>query len=210
MKDVAGQGRTVLFVSHNMLAVKSLCTLGIWLEKGRNNEIGKIESVVGSYLSTISQNVASFKLIEQESKGLILHSIQVSNNGISGNFNIEVDLIFEIKVSTNNDYDSINVNIFFNTIEGIVIFAVCSPPEKLGKGSYSFRCTVPANTLNDIIYNIDLMIVEEGPKIVHHLKEIISIEGVEEKRIGAWLGKFPGLIRPLSFKWKKIKHDEQF
>ena len=45
MEDVAGQGRTVLFVSHNMSAVKQLCTKGIMLEHGRvvaEDSIGKI------------------------------------------------------------------------------------------------------------------------------------------------------------------------
>ena len=34
MKDVAGEGRTILFVSHNMEAVRRLCTRGVWLSRG--------------------------------------------------------------------------------------------------------------------------------------------------------------------------------
>jgi hypothetical protein len=51
------------------------------------------------------------------------------------------------------------------------------------------------------------MVVESGPKILHHLKSCISIEGMEEKREGAWLGKFPGFIRPLNYQWTKKKID---
>jgi lipopolysaccharide transport system ATP-binding protein len=50
MKDVTRQGRTVLFVSHNMPAVKSLCTRAILLEAGRVALDGRVEDVVDMYL----------------------------------------------------------------------------------------------------------------------------------------------------------------
>lgn len=51
MHDVAnGQGRTVLFVSHNMAAVKSLCKKGILLEKGGVNFIGNIDDCISKYI----------------------------------------------------------------------------------------------------------------------------------------------------------------
>lgn len=59
--------------------------------------------------------------------------------------------------------------------------------------------------MNDIFYSIDLMVVENGPKILFDLKNLITIEGIEGKRDGAWLDKFPGLIRPQYFQWDKIK-----
>lgn len=51
MKDVAGGGRTVLFVSHNMQAVKALCESGILLERGRIVQRGPIAEVVEAYLA---------------------------------------------------------------------------------------------------------------------------------------------------------------
>ncbi len=52
MKDVAGQGRTVLFVSHNMQAIRTLCKRAIWLSGGRVSADGSSEAVIESYLST--------------------------------------------------------------------------------------------------------------------------------------------------------------
>ncbi|MES2514157.1 MAG: ABC transporter ATP-binding protein [Bacteroidota bacterium] len=49
MKDVSGQGRTVLFVSHNMAAVKGLCTKGIILENGEVKFSGGVEEAVNFY-----------------------------------------------------------------------------------------------------------------------------------------------------------------
>ncbi len=49
MKDVSGQGRTVLFVSHNMSAIKNLCTKGLLLNKGQVQFFGKIDEALSAY-----------------------------------------------------------------------------------------------------------------------------------------------------------------
>ncbi|MBI4947293.1 MAG: ABC transporter ATP-binding protein [Bacteroidetes bacterium] len=50
MKDVSGQGRTVLFVSHNMGVISAICTKAIWLEKGIIKMNGPTEKVITTYL----------------------------------------------------------------------------------------------------------------------------------------------------------------
>jgi lipopolysaccharide transport system ATP-binding protein len=63
MGDISkGQGRTVLFVSHNMAAVKSLCSKGILLENGQINENNLIESVVKKYYNVSKNQILSFDL----------------------------------------------------------------------------------------------------------------------------------------------------
>lgn len=206
MKDISREdGRTILFVSHNLLAIKSLCTTGLLMEHGKIVKKGGINEITDLYLSNSNELIKSSATIESESNGFIVHSIDISNNGIHGNFNIIDDLIFNIKITSEREIESINVNIFINTIDGINIFATCSPAKKQEIGSYNFQCTIPKNTLNDIFYSIDLMVVENGPKILFDLKNVITIEGVEGKRDGAWLDKFPGLIRPQYFEWNKTK-----
>lgn len=51
MQDISkGEGRTVLFVSHNMAAVRSLCTRGMLIENGEISRIGNIDSIIENYL----------------------------------------------------------------------------------------------------------------------------------------------------------------
>ncbi|WPP53305.1 ABC transporter ATP-binding protein [Catalinimonas niigatensis] len=50
MEDVAGQGRTIIFVSHNMHAVKQLCTRGVLLNHGVSESIGEINDIINLYL----------------------------------------------------------------------------------------------------------------------------------------------------------------
>lgn len=49
MKEVAGQGRTVLFVSHNMAAIENLCDTGILLNRGRIAFTGDVQAVIAQY-----------------------------------------------------------------------------------------------------------------------------------------------------------------
>jgi lipopolysaccharide transport system ATP-binding protein len=50
MNDIAGQGRTVIFVSHNMEAVKNLCTRSILFKDGRIEAYGSVNDVIARYL----------------------------------------------------------------------------------------------------------------------------------------------------------------
>ena len=52
MEEVAHQGRTVLFVSHNMAAIKSLCRTGIYIEHGEMKYFGDLDEAVNMYLGS--------------------------------------------------------------------------------------------------------------------------------------------------------------
>ncbi len=56
MSEVAGEGRTVLFVSHNMGAISSLSTKVVYLEKGRVRSVGATDTIIADYLSEVFQN----------------------------------------------------------------------------------------------------------------------------------------------------------
>lgn len=74
-----GEGRTVLFVSHNMAAVKGLCNKGMVLEKGTLLYSGNIGGAINSYLSELSGlSFDSFKLFsEQKEKLFQLDSVYI-------------------------------------------------------------------------------------------------------------------------------------
>jgi lipopolysaccharide transport system ATP-binding protein len=61
MDDVSRrEGRTVLFVSHNMSVIKALCPLAIWLDRGRVRRQGAAQEVIGEYLATLSPSQNRF------------------------------------------------------------------------------------------------------------------------------------------------------
>src|ERR1700677_542661 len=59
MREVSTQGRTVLFVSHNMGAITTLCQKAYWLDRGKLVGGGPVREVVDNYLTTNSHSIAS-------------------------------------------------------------------------------------------------------------------------------------------------------
>lgn len=83
MKDVAGQGRTVLFVSHNMAAVRSLCSLGVYMNEGKLVYSGGIDKALASYQKAIN-SVINRSLPKEKThiKTLVSNVAQNSADGI--------------------------------------------------------------------------------------------------------------------------------
>lgn len=69
MNDVADSGRTVLFVSHNMAAVLSLCSKGVLLEHGKLRSLGDINSTIQEYQSSLSEMSSIPLLARQDRQG---------------------------------------------------------------------------------------------------------------------------------------------
>jgi lipopolysaccharide transport system ATP-binding protein len=69
MGEVAGQGRTVLFVSHQMAAVQALCTRGILLRQGCVASDGPVSEVIAGYLQQLEQEGSTDLSARTERKG---------------------------------------------------------------------------------------------------------------------------------------------
>ena len=96
MGDVADSGRTVLFVSHNMEAVRQLCRRGIWLRGGKKQGDGEINVVVQDYFNSIS-NEKAFTYASMESGLSILNVTLTDGNGVSKScFRPGDDLVVEV------------------------------------------------------------------------------------------------------------------
>jgi lipopolysaccharide transport system ATP-binding protein len=74
MGEVAGEGRTVLFVSHNMAAVRNLCQAGLYLENGRANGIKKLEATISEYVASgLDQATSSASVATDECELSLSH-----------------------------------------------------------------------------------------------------------------------------------------
>jgi lipopolysaccharide transport system ATP-binding protein len=93
MQDISRKGgRTVLFVSHNMAAVKQLCTRGIVMENGKVKYDGKIEDILDLYHEENNSDVC----LEYYGNNIIKHAILYSpNNTIQYNSPLKLDVYFE-------------------------------------------------------------------------------------------------------------------
>ncbi len=96
MGSFAQSGRTVLFVSHNMEAVRTLCQRCVWMKDGRLHKDGKADEIVEDYFNSIS-NEQSFSCTNPD-YGLTIQKVVLKNDqGIETNqFRPGDDLIVEI------------------------------------------------------------------------------------------------------------------
>lgn len=207
MKDVSqGGGRTVLFVSHNMAAVKSLCKTGILLENGMVKEIGQVDDIVGHYLKGDNEiaNHKHWQTPEIAKEGFELLEIGVRKRGgdWADTMRVDNELEMVVRYRLTKAYDQLHLTFHFKNEQGQKIFSCsgagrCYPLEH-EKGVYEQIMSIPANFLNWGNYFIDLFIVENrsNPFIIED--DIISFTlGNKGMKLGSWMGKEPGDVTPV-------------
>lgn len=208
MKNVSSNdGRTVLFVSHNMIAVKSLCDKAMYLKNGLVVETGNPSQVINNYLSNnLNKNLTQiYEDIESapgndKAKLKRIEIIPQLKNSIDS-ITVKTQLNIEIEFWNFEMGKLINLTIFINTSAGECIFANGTQILNLSTGLHKAECIIPADYLNDEIYNISLMIVGDASYPICFFENILSIEIHEERIVTGWHGKWPGFVRPnLDFK----------
>jgi lipopolysaccharide transport system ATP-binding protein len=215
MKDVAGEGRTVIFVSHNIAAVSTLCNKGVVLEKGKMTFNGSAQEAISHYMDnkTGGLNYEYFDDVEVAGK-LKLNSIVVRNEGKKINdplldkdvINIETEVEFLTK-----NPERYHITYHLSNEMGETMFSFDSgvslkPQQKLGKNT--FICQVPARFFQSGKYFLSLLILEDGKVMVKFAKDITMFTVIDGGReLGVYLGREPGFIRP-QFDWE-LKHTAQ-
>ncbi|MES2681817.1 MAG: ABC transporter ATP-binding protein [Bacteroidota bacterium] len=132
MKDVSGQGRTVLFVSHNMAAIKSLCTTAILLSKGQLVASGKTNDVIAAYKAenenaNFTGHNTNPKSSHKTEFGRILE-VRMFNTleQFTGEILFEEQIGIEITFDLKNDVNNLNIDFRLISNEGISIAHVTS------------------------------------------------------------------------------------
>jgi lipopolysaccharide transport system ATP-binding protein len=114
MQDVSrNQGRTVLFVSHNMGAVARLCKTGILLKNGNIVKTGEINNVIEEYLKGDSEIAGLFIAVNDTSKPTQVLSVKILNsrNLITETFSSVEDVYLELTLKNNCREKGIRCNI---------------------------------------------------------------------------------------------------
>ncbi len=210
MSDVSrSEGRTVLFVSHNLTAIKTICSKAILLNNGILECKGDAGTVVNNYskLFASKNKVLLNERTEPSSNEFFsVESIElITNSEVEGTFEINKQILLKLLVINKSVDTEINFNLFFETPEGATIFATCSTPQHIRQGLFAAVCTIPPNFLNDDTYSISIMGVSGSTPLIY-LRNVMVIEGKEPPRKLGWLGKFPGYIRP-ELQWKIIEQN---
>jgi lipopolysaccharide transport system ATP-binding protein len=197
MKDVSGQGRTVLFVSHNMTAVNALCNKAILLKHGKIVSSGRTHDVINEYIKINSDNIRQNIFFENKEIALGNDQIKIKSVRVAPD---EIDLEDEISVSFEfwNMLPDQHLTLCFDlvNIREQTVFSTATTlavsPEEVCKA----KCTIPGNFLNDDIYSITVYFIDEERRSVFSKAELVQFEVKEIDRGYAYFGKVNGVVRP--------------
>jgi lipopolysaccharide transport system ATP-binding protein len=209
MSDVSEkEGRTVLFVSHNMAALKSLCDRAILLKSGCLVTDGETHQVVSRYLE--SDNNGSLLLertwddIETApgNDKVRLHQIRVipdHDDSSLDEITVKTPLKIEFEYWNCLNGAHLNLSLHVYTLEGVCVFNSISSSIPCPSGLIRGICYIPGNFLNDESYQITMMIVQDTSTVLYTYENMsFTVHDIE--REFNWYGKWSGVVRP-NLKW---------
>jgi lipopolysaccharide transport system ATP-binding protein len=163
MEEVGKSGRTVLFVSHNMSAIKRLCSRAILLQKGRLVKEGPPDEVINDYLDTVSEagGVRVWSAENAPGTDVVLTSVKIvnENKAAVSSAGVQEPLYLHINYQVKKPGLSFRCAAMFYT-QGVCAFASVEPAEvKRDKaGSYSSILSIPPNLLAEGEYSVGISI----------------------------------------------------
>jgi lipopolysaccharide transport system ATP-binding protein len=208
MRDVSDkEGRTVLFVSHNMTAIKSLCNTVYHFDNGKLVEKGNTVSVINKYLSHHSSSSLLQRFLNPEeapgNENVKLKRIEICPILLNPNdpITVKTEIHIEIEFWNFDENRLINLTMFVNTLGGECVFAIGTDVKNLKAGLYRAECVIPSHFLNDDVYCVSIMVVGDASTSIYLFENLVSFEVIEDRSGSGWHGKWPGFVRPkLDFK----------
>jgi lipopolysaccharide transport system ATP-binding protein len=218
MEEVGKEGRTVLFVSHNMNAIEQLCSRALLIERGQTKKYEyDVRSVIKEYLFSQENELATTKWVNTGNKLInewfnplefyIADSNgDVQNTALSNNSDSFVYIKGEIKQVD----PSFQIGYAIYNQEGSLLYWSCQTDgneedwPSLKEGDCIYKSQIPKRLLNEGVYRVELL-------IALYFKQWISEPGVNAPSIHFtiqgglsdspyWMIKRPGMLAPV-LKW---------
>jgi lipopolysaccharide transport system ATP-binding protein len=210
--DVAGRGRTVLFVSHNMLAVDSLCTRAICLHEGKVVLEGPPLSVTSRYLQNwlpAFKEVAHDNIETAPGNNMIrLHRARVRplTGPPADQLTVRTSFVVEFECWKLAEQSRLDLAAQIFNEHGVSVFATAEnreSPAPAGLLRSSF--IVPADLMNSGTYRVHFVVFQNGVGAteVAHWEDLLAFEihDAPSELRGAYHGQWPGAVRP-NLEWK--------
>jgi lipopolysaccharide transport system ATP-binding protein len=215
MGEVAREGRTVLFVSHNMTAVNQLCTRAVLLSGGRLALEGRTQEVVAEYFRAGSDGGGERVWTDEKSapgnRRMRLRAVRLVSDGrvnnepdIDKELSVEVEFWNYVPGGRNQA-----VNIYLQDSAGNVVLSTANTPAanavdddwfrgRHAPGLYRSVCTIPANFLNEGTYYVTVYLVTLGPMALEaEAPQVLSFNVFDTgvmREAGA-SGRWEGVVR---------------
>ncbi|HVS80701.1 MAG TPA: ABC transporter ATP-binding protein [Pyrinomonadaceae bacterium] len=187
MGDVARAGRTVLFVSHNMAAVRHLCSQALLIDHGKVAERGNTSTVINKYFAGenlecegefLNQEIAN-DASESNDVRLLRVSVKNRQNAVTNTITTDSPIFIEIEYELRNRLENVRTGFRLIADDGSVVFSsVDTDPGGWGvsrePGVYVSKCKVPGNFLNSGRYFVSVACDLPMQKILFWRENVVS------------------------------------
>lgn len=194
--------RTILFVSHNLLAVKELCNKGIVLDHGKVKFEGNARDAVNAYQSAHHDAASTYRWESGQEPGneqikiMAVAAAPVNGDDISIDEPFEIMLEFDMQLSGK----TVGVSAFVVNEDQVLMFesfAAISEGMDSVPGTYRIVFSFPAFLMNSGRYFVKFLFAENQQYIVYNSDFLLNFEMQNiSYNTGTYLGRTPGVIKP--------------
>ena len=210
MEDVSQEGRTVLFVSHNMVALTKLCQRAIWLINGTVDSEGKAEEIASHYLSYNVESSGEITLQQQqhEEHHFCFQKVFLVNSQefVSSTFDIREPIKVCIRYKVTQIIPGLEISLKVVNSFGISIFKTDRSSyllDSLKEGEYVSEIEIPSLFLSPDIYTITVASYVSNIKVIAIHENLLSFEVVEMgSKMSIYQGQNIGIVL-VNLPWKE-------
>ena len=204
MQDVSKQGRTILFVSHNMVAMQTLCRRALLLQDGQLVADKEVSMIVSEYLGGLRghDEVCQWNdpttapgndVLRIKGVRLVLES-----NGNDNLISMQTPFQIETEFWVLKAGRQLHITYHLYNDQGIIVLTSGFPTQVHQEGIHRAVCHMLGNLLNSGGYYLKLLVVENGNKVTYTHENITSFTVVDiAERKSSWLGREPGIVQPI-------------
>lgn len=204
MKDVSSkEGRTVLFVSHNMSAVRNLCSRALFLSNGKLQGEGDPETVINNYLlENASHRLDQYFPDPETAPGndkIRFRSMRVipQLNSPDEAMNVRTPIRIEFEFLNKIGKETLNISLHLCTLSDDVVFNAISPMKELEQGWHKGVLHIPGDFLNDGGYYINVMVVQSNAsRVLYNYEKAVTFSLEDRREFTNWHRKWVGIVRP--------------
>ena len=211
MRDISTEGRTVLFVSHNMAAIRSLCNRGILLADGQKAFEGPAGECVDRYLAEVTQHATNEVDLTTVRRGRGIDStLRISRFRLlsrDGRPLVRVGdpLEMEMDFTVAEPLEEVVLGVRLMSADNVSITECRSSHsygaiDRLEPGNYSVRCRIDQNILSPGLYLLNVG-ARCSSKHLDHVTQAMTFEVYSDATRNVWLDGIGGCIVRLPSDW---------
>jgi lipopolysaccharide transport system ATP-binding protein len=211
MENISNSGRTILFVSHSLAFVNSLCNKGIWLVKGQLNMEGSAEEVTKAYLSAGTDLQGEVILQDSPDKQFWFKRLSFHNEegDLTSSLDIRRSSILRVESNLKEPIRNLEISIRISNSLGIAICTLhrsASTMSELRAGRTISEITIPSNFLVPGSYTIDIAGHIPNVEMFSYLQSVLAFD-VEEtgSALGIYQTSSSNGVVLASFPWKELE-----